>query len=190
MISFLRGILLETEQSDLIVEVNGVGYEVQLSSNSFGRLPHIGAVVSLYIHFVAREDRQLLYGFLAKEERSLFRSLIKINSVGPKMALAILSSMTPDVFMQHVVNNNARALGQIPGVGTKTAQRLIIEMRDSVAEWQKNTDVPTNTAIDDAVSALVALGYKQHEARRALLQHQDKQLPSEELVRLALKEIA
>ena len=186
MISFLRGVLLEKEQSDLIVEVNGVGYEVQLPSNS--RLPQVGTIISLYIHFVAREDRQFLYGFLVKEERALFRALIKVNSVGPKMALAILSNMPPDVFMQHVVNNDAKALGHIPGVGAKTAQRLIIEMRDSVTEWQKN-NVPINTAIDDAVSALVALGYKQHEARRALLQHQDKQLPSEELVRLALKEI-
>lgn len=192
MISFLRGILLEKAQPDLIVDVNGVGYEVQIPINSFCRLPQVGEAISLYIHFVVREDRHFLYGFIDREQRSLFRALIKVNSVGPKMALTILSTMTPDVFMRHVISNDLDALGHIPGVGAKTAQRLIIEMRDSVAEWQNSSvtmDIKASTAVSDAISALIALGYKQNEARRVLLQYQDKELPSEELVRLALQAI-
>lgn len=191
MIGFLRGILLEKEAPNLTLEVNGVGYEVQIPVNSFYRVPQIGKEISLHIHFVVREDGQFLYGFIDKEERMLFRSLIKVNGVGPKMALAILSAMEPNIFVRHVLNNDPDALEHIPGVGAKTARRLIIEMRDKVTEW-KNINVTMDTkagAVNDALSALIALGYKPHEARRALMKHQDKELPSEELVRLALKEI-
>lgn len=192
MIGFLRGILLEKEAPNLTIEVSGVGYEVQIPINSFYRVPQIGKEISLHTHFVVREDGQFLYGFIDKEERSLFRSLIKVNGVGPKMALAILSAMEPTVFVRHVLNNDPDALEHIPGVGAKTARRLIIEMRDKVSEW-KNINVAIDTkagaAVNDALSALIALGYKPHEARRVLLKHQDKELPSEELVRLALKEI-
>lgn len=192
MIGFLRGVLLEKEEPNLTIEVNGIGYEVQIPLNSFYRVPQIGKEISLHIHFVVREDGQFLYGFIDKEERSLFRALIKVNGVGPKMALAILSAMEPNVFVRHVLNNDPDALEHIPGVGAKTARRLIIEMRDKVNEW-KNINVAIDTkagaAVNDALSALIALGYKPHEARRALVKHQDKELPSEELVRLALKEI-
>jgi len=192
MIGFLRGILLEKEAPNLTIEVSGVGYEVQIPINSFYRVPQIGKEISLHIHFVVREDGQFLYGFIDKEERSLFRALIKVNGVGPKMALAILSAMEPNVFVRHVLNNDPDALEHIPGVGAKTARRLIIEMRDKVTAWKNiNTVVDTKAgaAVNDALSALIALGYKPHEARRALMKHQDKELPSEELVRLALKEI-
>ncbi len=192
MIGFLRGILLEKEAPNLTLEVNGIGYEVQIPVNSFYRVPQIGKEISLHIHFVVREDGQFLYGFIDKEERMLFRSLIKVNGVGPKMALAILSAMEPNIFVRHVLNNDPDALEHIPGVGAKTARRLIIEMRDKVSEW-KNINLAIDTkagaAVNDALSALIALGYKPHEARRALMKHQDKELPSEELVRLALKEI-
>jgi Holliday junction DNA helicase RuvA len=192
MIGFLRGILLEKEPSNLTLEVNGIGYEVQIPTNSFYRLPQVNQELSLHIHFVVREDGQFLYGFVDKEQRTLFRSLIKVNGVGPKMALAILSSMEPDIFIRHVLNNDPNALEHIPGIGAKTARRLIIEMKDKVSEW-KNTSTLVNVklgaAINDAISALVALGYKPHEARRALMKHKEKELSSEELVRLALKEI-
>jgi Holliday junction DNA helicase RuvA len=136
MIGFLRGILLEKEAPNLTIEVSGVGYEVQIPINSFYRVPQIGKEISLHIHFVVREDGQFLYGFIDKEERSLFRALIKVNGVGPKMALAILSAMEPNVFVRHVLNNDPDALEHIPGVGAKTARRLIIEMRDKVTAWK------------------------------------------------------
>lgn len=187
MIGFLRGILLEKEEPNLSLEVNGIGYEVQMPTNNFHYLPQVGEELKLYTHFVVREDGQFLYGFIDKKQRTLFRSLIKINGVGPKMALAILSSMEPDVFIHHVLNNSPDALKHIPGVGAKTASRLIIEMRDKVSGW-KNINADSN-AESDAISALVSLGYKSHEAHKAIMKHKDKELPSGELVRLALKEI-
>lgn len=189
MIGFLRGILLEKESPNLTLEVGGIGYEVQIPVNSFYRLPQINQELSLYIHFIVRDDGQFLYGFIDKEQRVLFRSLIKVNGVGPKMALAILSAMEPDVFVRHVLNNDPDALEHIPGVGAKTARRLIVEMKDKINNTITTTDTKLDIAINDAVSALIALGYKQHEARRALMKHEDKKLSSEELVRLALKEI-
>lgn len=192
MIGFLRGILLEKEMPNITVEVNGIGYELQIPINIFGNLPPVGKELHLYTHFVVREDGQFLYGFADKEQRSLFRSLIKVNGVGPKMALAILSAMEPGVFVRYILNNDTNALEHIPGVGAKTAKRLLVEMRDKVTEWNNINMVPgckTDGIVSDAVSALVALGYKPHEARRAVMKYEDKGLPSEELVRLALKEI-
>lgn len=192
MIGFLRGILLEKEAPNLLVEVNGIGYEMQLSTSSFSHLPAIGKELSLHIHLVKREDGEFLYGFIKKEQRTLFRALIKISNIGPKIALAILSAMEPSVFVQHLSNNDTEALERIPGIGAKTARRLLIEMRDQAIEWENigvNVDPSINPAMLDAISALVALGYKSHEARQALVNHKDKLLSSEELVRLALKKI-
>ena len=192
MISFLRGILLEKAAPSLVVETNGIGYEVQMPLNKFPNLPQIGQEVSLHIHFVVREDGQYLYGFLDKEQRSLFRSLIKVNGVGPKMALAILSSMEPDVFTHNILNNEHSSLERIPGVGAKTARRLVVEMKDKINELQGANILAatkTNHATNDAISALVALGYKQQAACKILMKHKDKELPSEELIKLALKEI-
>jgi len=192
MIAFLRGILLEKEAPNLIVEVSGIGYEIQMAMNSFAHLPVIGKEISLHIHLVTREDGQFLYGFINKDQRSLFRSLIKISNIGPKIALAILSAMEPHVFARYLANNDTGALEHIPGIGAKTAKRLIIEMRDKIAEWENagmDVDSSASTPMRDAIGALVALGYKQHEARHALNSFQDKNLSSEELVRVALKKI-
>ena len=192
MIGFLRGILLEKEAPNLTLEINGIGYEVQMSMNNFDHLPAIGKEISLYIHMVKREDGEFLFGFTNKEQRSLFRSLIKISNIGPKIALAILSAMTPNVFAKHLSNNDVEALERIPGIGTKTAKRLIIEMKDKIIDWESsgiNIDSNIDAAMRDAVSALISLGYKQHEAFCALVCHKDKLLSSEELVKLALKKI-
>lgn len=192
MIGFLRGILLDKEAPNLTIEVNGVGYEIQMPLTSFATLPAAGKEISLYVHRVTREDGDFLYGFSNKEQRLLFRSLIKINSVGPKIALAILAAMAPEVFIRHLANNDTAALEEIPGIGAKTASRLIVEMRDKITEWENmgiTSSFDITTPMRDAVSALVTLGYKPHEARQALTELKDKTLPSEELVRLALKKI-
>lgn len=192
MIGFLRGILLEKEAPNLTVEVNGVGYEIQMSLSSFANLPAIGKEIALYIHMATREDGEFLYGFINKEHRSLFRSLIKISNIGPKIALTILAAMEPSVFARHLANNDAEALEHIPGIGAKTAKRLIVEMKDKVAEWKSIGDDASSSfgaALHDAIGALVSLGYKPHEARRVLNSLPDKNLPSAELIRLALKKI-
>ncbi|MDR1057838.1 MAG: Holliday junction branch migration protein RuvA [Coxiellaceae bacterium] len=188
MIGFLRGILLEKEAPNLTIEVNGIGYEVQVALSNFINLPPLGQEVSLYIHLATREDGEFLYGFINKEQRSLFRTLIKISNIGPKIALAILSAMEPTLFAQHLVNNNVTALEKIPGIGAKTAKRLIVEMRDKIDEWESSSTV-ADSSISTTISALVALGYKPHEARQALSNLKDQNLPSEELIRLALKKI-
>lgn len=192
MIGFLRGILLEKDAPFLIIEVNGVGYELQIALSDFDNLPAVGEKVSLYIHQVKRDDGEFLYGFIKKEHRSLFRSLIKINGIGPKIALAILSVMTPSIFAVHLSNNDSQAFERVPGIGGKTAKRLIIEMKDKIIECIDvgiNVDVCINNAMRDAVSALMSLGYKQHEAIKALDEHKGQELTSEELIKLALRKI-
>jgi Holliday junction DNA helicase RuvA len=190
MIGFLRGILLEKEDSNLIIEVNGVGYEIQIALSNLITLLPIGKELSLYIHSVSREDGEFLYGFTDKEQRSLFRSLIKVNNIGPKIALAILSAMEPKIFAKYIYDNNIDALKNIPGIGAKTAKRLMIEMRDKI----DNSNISfNNTSIDSpigtAINALVALGYKPYEARQALNNLKNLDLSSEELIRQALKKI-
>lgn len=202
MIGQLRGIILEKQPPQLLLDVHGVGYEVDAPMSTFYRLPEIGQEVVLLTHFVVREDAQLLYGFYTREERILFRTLLKVNGVGPKLGLTILSSIDPDEFARCVVNNDAASLTRVPGVGKKTAERLIMEMRDKLSnanvDTVKNPDILVTTGkethhrnhkIQDAVSALIALGYKPQEASRAVSKVDDGQLSSEEMIRRALQEM-
>jgi len=188
MIGRLKGILLEKHLPIALVEANGVGYEVFLPLNNFAVLPEIGHEVIFYTHFVVREDAQNLYGFLHKKQRDFFRTLIKIKGIGPKLALTILSGMEPEAFLLCIRNKDLDGLTRIPGIGKKIAQRVVMEMQDSLEDFVIN-EIATSGSdnVYDAISALVALGYKPHEARQAVLKHQDKQISSEELVKLALK---
>ena len=204
MIGWLKGILLEKEPPYILLETNGVGYEIQLPLSNFTSLPEVGRECTLYIHQTSREDGEFLYGFINKDQRSLFRSLIKVNGVGPKIALAILSTMEPAIFSRMGFNPKQMVdykslrgdlSDNIPGVfgiGEKTAKRLIIEMRDKINQWENlNLSSPrTNSAINDAISALISLGYKQLEAKKVLDNFKDQGLSSEELIRLALKNIS
>lgn len=197
MIGRLTGILIEKQPPQLLVEVNGVGYEVEAPMSTFYQLPALGEKVTLHTHLIVREDAHLLCGFATPVERQLFRHLIKVNSVGAKLALTILSGISASEFARCVHEKDTVALTRMPGVGKKTAERLIIEMRDRlddlpVAILPSATDATTsvsqtNTAERDALSALVALGYKPQEASR-LLQHVDTEgLEREAIIRLALK---
>ena len=193
MIGQLRGILAEKKPPFLVIDVHGVGYEVQASMNTIYALPMVGADVFLYTHFVVREDAQLLYGFYNERERILFRELIKISGVGPKLALAILSGMDVANFMQCIADRDSVRLVKIPGVGKKTAERLVVEMQDKLAGF--STIAFTSVAADglaqqDAVSALVALGYKLQDAHATIRKVYVADADSESLIRLALKEIA
>lgn len=196
MIGQLRGIILQKQPPQLLLDVNGVGYEIDAPMSTFFHLPEIGQEVTLMTHLIVREDAHHLYGFYAEAERLLFRTLLKVNGVGPRLALTILSSTNPDEFAQCVVNNDTASLVRLPGIGKKTAERLIIEMRDKLTAWQKHSPIPLpatesgtrNQLIQDAVSALIALGYKPQEASRAVSKIDDGTLSSEEMIRKALRE--
>lgn len=198
MIGRLVGKLLHKQAPDLLLDVNGVGYEVQAPMSTFYKLPETGGAVSLHTHMVVREDAQLLYGFIDERDRQLFRTLIKVNGVGPKLALTILSGIEVGQFVACVHNDDTASLVKLPGVGRKTAERLLVEMRDRLKDWapdeMETTASPQPVAsaakqlLQDAESALVALGYKPTEAARAISAVYDESMDSsEELIRQALK---
>ncbi len=201
MIGRIHGILLEKQAPELLVDVQGVGYEVQVSMTTYFGLPAAGESVTLHTHFVVREDAQLLFGFATLEERTLFRTLIRVSGVGPKMALAILSGMSVADFIRCVRDSEVKTLVKLPGVGRKTAERLVVEMKDRLADWQQpggETAVagglePDPAPLEEAESALVALGYKPQEAARMIAAvsrdaGESPGLSSEELIRAALKQ--
>ena len=201
MIGRLRGVLVEKKAPNLLVDVNGVGYEVEAPMSTFYELPKVGEEVTLFTHMAVREDAHLLFGFIKESDRALFRSLIKVSGVGGKMALAILSGMSSRDFIITVKSNDIASLTRIPGVGKKTAERLIIEMRDRLKELLPDTataDTLTSVANDamppdeikDAVSALIALGFKPPEASRMVSGINTKGLPSEEIIRQALQSVS
>lgn len=200
MIGRIRGTLLEKQPPLLVLDVNGVGYEVSAPMSTFYGLGQVGSEVSLFTHHVVREDAQLLFGFASRSERELFRSLIRVSGVGPKLALTILSGIEADAFVACVHHNDTAQLVKLPGVGRKTAERLLVEMRDRLDDWAATpaavpatgagTNAPRGTSqlVADAESALVALGYKPQEAARAINAVLDDEIDSsEELIRLALK---
>ena len=197
MIGRLRGVIVYKQPPELMLDVNGVGYELQASMTTFGELPDVDAETTLFTHFIVREDAQTLYAFSSINERSLFRTLLKVNGVGPKMALAIVSGMTVIEFSQYIHAGDVTGLCKLPGVGKKTAERLIIEMRDKLDEVSTST---TNSSIlnqtpqqtkrgkeEEAVNALVALGYKPVQASRMVAAVADQDLTIEQLIRTALK---
>ncbi|MDX1900575.1 MAG: Holliday junction branch migration protein RuvA [Gammaproteobacteria bacterium] len=195
MISQLRGTILEKQPPHLVLDVQGVGYEIDAPMSTFYRLPEVQQEVLLFTHFVVREDAHHLYGFYTREERELFRILLKVNGVGPRLALTILSRMNPDEFVRCVNSNDTNSLMSLPGIGQKTAGRLLIEMRDRLTHWGATIPSATLTSnteraaiLQDAISALVALGFKLQDATRTIHRMDDGQLVSEEMIRRALQE--
>lgn len=202
MIGRLRGLLIEKRPPELIIECGGVGYDVLAPLSTFAQLPETGKEVILHTHFVVREDAQLLFGFASREERELFRELIKVNGVGPKLALAVLSGMSGAEFLRAIHDGDIAMLQRLPGVGKKTAERLVVEMRDRLKEWGTpemllqpakggEPPAPSRARItSEAVSALVALGYKPQDASKAINAVDDGEHPAEQLIRLALRQMA
>lgn len=207
MIGRLRGMLVEKNSPEILIECAGVGYEVTMPMTSIYALPELEQQATIYTHFVVREDAQLLYGFANKVERKLFRLLIKVNGVGPKLALAILSNMSADQFVSCVRHDDISAIVKIPGVGKKTAERLLIEMRDRLKDWQAQQIHLVNDGVipeqlsaelsqettfvndnkGDAINALVSLGYKQVQADKAVKSVYNRGMSSENIIRDALK---
>ena len=196
MIGRLHGVLLHKEPPALLVDVGGVGYELEAPMTTFYELPAVGEKVTLYTHLVVREDAHLLYGFAREAQRRLFRALLKVNGVGPRVALAVLSGLSDEEFTRCVADEDIARLTKVPGIGRKTAERLVIEMRDKlpadVATAAPATDTASTPAdpVSEAVSALVALGYKPNEASRAVRGVSAKGLSAEEIIRQALKGMA
>lgn len=202
MIGRIRGKLLEKQLTEIQLDVNGLAYEIHVPMSTFYKLPELGQELVLHTHFIVREDVQALYGFIDVAEKLLFRTLIRVNGVGPKLALAILSGMAVDEFVRTIGSKDVAALVRMPGVGKKIAERLIIEMRDSLSEWDQG---PTGMTIEgakiggginfrkEAENALVTLGYKAAMANqiisRVLTDNPDVK-DSETMIRLALKGMA
>lgn len=197
MIGFLRGRLAAKHPPTLLLDVNGVGYEVEAPMSTFYGLPGTGAEVGLHTHLVVREDAHVLFGFGTERERSLFRELIKVSGVGPRIALGILSGASVDEFHRCVEAQDAAALTRIPGIGRKTAERLIVEMRDRLKGLAAGTPfevrgatgagAPAPSPQAEAFSALVALGYKPPEVTRLLQKVDPSVTTTEELIRHALR---
>lgn len=197
MIGRLRGTLVYKQPPHLMIDVQGAGYELEASLSTFQNLPEVGAEITLHTHLAVREDAHSLYGFATLAERALFRALIKVSGIGAKLALLILSGMSVDDFARRVQEGNTAALVRLPGIGKKTADRLVVEMRDRIDELKLGettvssvaggaSRAPVN-ALDDAISALVSLGYKLPEASRMVRQLDAEGLASEEIIRQALQ---
>ncbi len=195
MIGFLRGIIANKAAPNVLIDVNGVGYDLLSPMSTFYDLPEIGQKVQLLTHLSIREDAHVLFGFLSEQERSLFRSLIRINGVGPKLGLAILSGISIQDFQHCVYENNVATLVKLPGIGKKTAERLIIEMRDRLPELSDKADMSTDRtstpagASSEAANALVSLGFSDTDAKRMIAKVANDDLNSEEIIRLALQSV-
>ena len=195
MIGRLRGSIVYKKAPELMLEVSGVGYELLASVTTFADLPEVDQQAIVFTHFVVREDSQTLYAFSTLSERSLFRTLLKVNGVGPKMALAIVSGMTVNEFAQRIHAGDITGLTKLPGVGKKTAERLIIEMRDRLGDVIQTVATDSNASPlstqanneEEAVTALLALGYKPTQASKMVSEVADASLSVEEMIRQALK---
>lgn len=195
MIGFLKGTLAGKHPPQLLVEVSGVGYEVEAPMSTFYQLPETGQPVQLLTHLLVREDAHVLYGFATEAERQMFRSLIKVSGVGARIALAILSGISVEAFARCVQAEDVASLTRIPGVGRKTAERLIVEMRDRLKQVgsalaQAMPAGAAGSPEDEAFGALVALGYRAPEAQRLLKNVEGKAQSTEELIRAALQAAA
>ena len=199
MIGFLRGKLAFKAPPLLMLDVNGVGYELEAPMTTCYNLPALGAEILLHTHLVVREDAHILFGFSTEADKTMFRTLIKVNGVGPKLALAILSGQSAEEFQRCIQNNDTQALVRLPGVGKKTAERLVIEMRDRLPELSDafgTVDSATNSVVkvqrvanpkQEAISALCSLGYKPLDAGKMVQNISVEGKSCEDIIRLALQ---
>jgi Holliday junction DNA helicase RuvA len=201
MIGFLRGKLIHKAPPVLLLDVQGVGYEVEAPMTTFYNLPAIGVEILLHTHLVVREDAHILFGFSTEADRTMFRTLIKVNGVGPKLALTILSGQTAEEFHRCIYNNDTQALVRLPGVGKKTAERLVIEMRDRLPDMGESSlsnvelvnsvmSVGISNPKQEAISALCSLGYKPLDAGKMVQTIAFEGKSCEEIIRLALQNAA
>ena len=195
MIGRIRGVLLEKQAPALLVDVQGIGYELEASMSTFYHLPECGETITLHTHLVVREDAHLLYGFASQGERAMFRSLIKISGVGPKLALTILSGISAEEFGRCIMEGDSKALTRLPGVGKKTAERLVVELKDKLDSGDAGISLPKaatssvvqDNPVNDAVSALISLGYKAQQASQMVRNLDIEGKSTEDIIRAALQ---
>jgi Holliday junction DNA helicase RuvA len=201
MIGRIQGKIVEKQPPQLLIDVQGVGYEIDAPMSTFYQLPNLGEQVTLHTHLVVREDAHLLFGFATLSERRLFRTLIKINGVGARLALTILSGMSANEFIGCVQDSDTAALVRLPGVGKKTAERLIIELRDKLKDHAPESgramsgadimaSIGASSPLADAMSALISLGYKALEASKMVRAIDTQDLTAEDIIRLSLQAAA
>ena len=194
MIGSIKGVILLKQAPQVLVDCNGIGYEIETPMTTFVELPEIGSQISFFTHLQVRDDAHIIYGFIDLDERSLFKALLKVNGVGAKLALAILSAITVHDFERYVTTEDSDALVKIPGVGKKTAERLVIEMRDrliditNAASMEPNKIKPNN-AKEEAFDALLALGYKLSEVKKIMSSIKVDNEKPEDIIRKALKRV-
>jgi len=190
MIGRIRGTLIRKEPPTLMVEAGGIGYELEAPMTTFYELPAAGEPVTLFTHLVVREDAHLLFGFARESQRALFRNLLKVNGVGPRVALAVLSGLSDEEFVRAVQGQDVQRLTRVPGIGKKTAERLIMEMRDKLSLTPTIEDkaaAPSKDPVAEAVTALIALGYKPNEASHMVRSIASQGLTTEQIIRQALQ---
>jgi Holliday junction DNA helicase RuvA len=190
MIGRITGTLLGIEHQTALVDVGGVGYEIECPISTLCELPPVGQTVTLLTHFVVREDAQLLYGFLTHDDRESFRILIKISGVGPKLAIGVLSGLSGDELAAAVERDDVATLTRLPGVGKKTAERLLVELRGRMTSTGRTQSSNAVSPVEEAVLGLIALGYKEAEARKAISAlPKDPEATPESLIRSSLKQM-
>lgn len=190
MIGRITGTLLGIEQQTALVDVGGVGYEIECPISTLCELPTVGKTVTLLTHFVVREDAQLLFGFLTHDDRESFRILIKISGVGPKLAIGVLSGLSGEELAEAVERDDVATLTRLPGVGKKTAERLLVELRGRMTSTGHTKSLVGSSPIEEAVLGLIALGYKETEARKAInALPKDPEATPETLIRSSLKQM-
>lgn len=196
MYHYLSGKLIEKSPTAVVIETNGIGYDVLIPVSTYSALPSLGEIAKLFIHFVVREDAQLFYGFATEEERRMFRHLISISGIGPKIATTALSGLLVDDLKIAIKEGNVAVLTSISGIGKKTAERIVIELREKMIldgvkspAGAKGFSTPVSSEAEDAVQALVALGYTKNKAKEAVdkVLASDSNLPVDQMIRLALK---
>lgn len=202
MIAFVRGEIAELTEDNVVLDVGGIGYNIKISASVAQRLPGIGAEVKLHTYTLVREDAFSLYGFLTRDDLDIFKKCITVNGIGPKGGLAILSVMDADALRYAILSGDAKAIAKAPGIGAKTAERLILDLKDKVSfddtmigreislNQSERAGMPENDALKEAVEALVALGYGQTESLKAVKQVPDAEnMDSGELLKAALKKM-
>jgi Holliday junction DNA helicase RuvA len=195
MIEFVSGIIEEKNPAFVVINCNGTGYLLQVSLNTFGKLPGVGMPAKILVHQVIREDAHLLFGFVSNEERAIFRHLISVSGVGPNTARMVLSSLPPDDVITAIATNNPSLLQTIKGIGAKSAQRIVVDLRDKIDKMdfskEKGFEISNNTTHEEALSALVMLGFARNMAQKAVFNivknNQGKAITSEFIIKEALK---
>jgi len=196
MISFIKGKIIERKPTEIVLEANSVGFSIFISLKTYEMLPEIGSDTLIYTVLIHREDAMVLYGFINEEERELFRNLINISGIGPKSAIGILSAIDPLELKNMIIDGNSTSLGKVPGIGKKTSERIVLELKDKIGKSQYQTDVSREYAVsprNEALNALLVLGYNRNTAEKVIIETmsetKNKNLALEEIIKIALQKL-